>query len=414
MSTTEHILAELTAYGCLALFGWAIRLLLALALPATQGRPNRRSEQLIARTRREKQLSRTLPIVVGLVMTGLCAASTSGAQQLPSAPAPQPTAMNGTQPATASGTVLDSTGVTPAPQLASISGTVMDTNGGIIPGAKVALSGDTPDKHLETVAADNGFFQLSNVQPGATYHVTVTAPDFADWTSAPITVTPGQYFLLSGVELRVSTVETVVVSVPSEEIATEQLNIEEKQRVLGVVPNFYVNFDRHPASLTPKLKFRLALKALNDPVTLTAFAVNAGIYQAADYPSYHGGMQGYGQRLGATVAGGYAHIMMGGAVLPSLLHQDPRYFYQTGGTTRSQVMHALSSAIFTRGDDGRREINYSNLGGDLISGAIANAYYPAQDRGAGLVIRSSLIGTGGRIVYALGEQFVLNRRHKSN
>lgn len=407
MGVLEHILAELTAFGYLAFFGWITRQLLVVALPAlTQRRQNRGCQLLIsARIRREKPFFRTLPTLACLLLTGLCVASTSAAQQLPSAPDPQP--------ASISGTALDTNGGTPAPQTATITGTVMDTNGGIIPGAKVVLTGDTPDNHRETVAGDTGFFQLANVQPGATYHVTVTAPDFADWTSTPITLTSGQYFLLAGIELRVSSVQTVVVTLSSEEIATEQVKVEEKQRALGFIPNFYVNFDRQPAALTPKLKFRLALRALNDPVTIAGFVANASIYQAADYPGYRGGAAGYGQRLGATFAGGYTHMMVGDFLLPSLLHQDPRFFYKSSGTTRSKVMYAFSSAIFTTGDNGRRQINYSGIGGDLISGAVANAYYPTQDRGAGLVIRGSLIGTGGRIAYALAEQFVLNRHHRS-
>lgn len=382
MRTLKQILAELTAFGYLANFGRRTLQLLSAALPAPQRLPS-------SRFRMNKQVLRDLMTLASILLTGLCVPPTSAAQQLSSVP---------------------------DPQRGTICGTVEDVNGGIIPGAKIALNPDTPDNHQETVAGDNGFFQFANVQPGVTYHVTASAPDFADWTSAPVTLTPGQYFLLTGIQLRLSTVQVSIVVTPEQtrdeqiKLATEQTQIEEKQRILGIVPNFYVNYDRQAAPLTTKLKFQLALKALNDPVTLAGFAFNAGIYQAADYPGYRGGMAGYGQRLGATFAGGYAHILVGDALLPSLLHQDPRYFYQGTGTTRSRVAHALSSVIFTRGDDGRREINYSDLGGDLISGALANAYYPQQDRGPGLVIRGSLIGTGGRAAYALAQEFVLSKR----
>jgi len=146
------------------------------------------------------------------------------------------------------------------------------------------------------------------------------------------------------------------------------------------------------------LKFKLALRASTDPVTLIGFGLNASIYQAARFPDYVEGAKGYGQRLGSTLAGGYTNILVGDALLPSLLHQDPRYYYQGTGTNKSRALHAVSSAFITRGDDGRREINYSNIGGDLASGAIANAYYPEGDRGPRLVLKSALIGTGGRIV----------------
>src|SRR5262249_28810291 len=167
-------------------------------------------------------------------------------------------------------------------------------------------------------------------------------------------------------------------------------------------------YDENPAPLTAKLKFQLALKALTDPVTIAGFGFNAAIYQAADYPSgFEQGAKGFGQRLGATFAGGWTNVMVGDAILPSLLHQDPRYVYQGTGTTRSRLAHAMASPFVTKGDDGRREIYYSNIGGDLASGAMAYAYYPDGNRGPGLIVRSALIGAGGRMANAVLQEFLL-------
>ncbi len=69
----------------------------------------------------------------------------------------------------------------------------------------------------------------------------------------------------------------------------------------------------------------------------------------------------------------------------------------------------MATPFVTRGDDGRREINYSDIIGDLASGAIANAYYPSRDRGAGLVARSALIGAGGRMAFGIVQEFVLHK-----
>ena len=87
-----------------------------------------------------------------------------------------------------------------------------------------------------------------------------------------------------------------------EEIATEQLKIEEKQRVFGIIPNFYVVYDHDAVPLTPKLKFKLALKTSFDPVTIGGIALLAGIKQAADTPNYVQGAKGYGERFGAIAA----------------------------------------------------------------------------------------------------------------
>jgi hypothetical protein len=296
-----------------------------------------------------------------------------------------------------------------APQSATIVGTVLDVAGGTVPNATVILQASAPSDDPTVVTGDDGFFKFDGVKAGTPVRILVDASGFKSWTSNEIVLQSGQSFILKDIILAVVPVEVSVNAVTPEQIATEQVKIEEKQRVFGVVPNFYVTYEHDAAPLTPKLKFQLAIRALTDPVTISGFGLNAAIYQAADYPSYGQGAAGYGKRLGATFAGGYTKILLGDALLPSLFHQDPRYFYQGTGTTKSRLLHAMATPFVTRGDDGRREINYSNLIGDLASGAIANAYYPSQDRGAGLVVRSSLVGIGGRMALGIAQEFLLHK-----
>lgn len=293
------------------------------------------------------------------------------------------------------------------PQTATVIGTVLDVTGATVPNALVALQG--PDERRTFVTGNNGFFRFEEVKAGTPVRVEVSAPDLKNWSSNEIILQPGQSFIVSDISLGVAAVEMAVSAATPEQVAVEQVKIQEQQRVFGLVPNFFVTYERDAAPLTPKLKFHLAMKTLTDPVTIMGFGMNAAIYQAADYPSYRQGAAGYGERLGATFAGGYSKILLGDAVFPSLLHQDPRYFYQGTGTTKSRLLHAMSTPFITRGDDGRREINYSNILGDLASGALANAYYPSQDRGVGLVVRSAAIGIGGRMVFGIVQEFVLHK-----
>lgn len=318
---------------------------------------------------------------ISMLLICFCAATMAVAQQL-SAPAPQP------------GTII---------------GTVEDVNGGVVPGATVVLRASSSDDERRVVTRNNGFFQFDDVQPARLYHVVVSAQGFEHWTSNDVVPTPGQFFILTGIVLRVSTVRVTVNAILPEQVAAAQVKGEETQRIFGVIPNFYVVYDHNSVPLTSKLKFQLAMKALVDPVTIAGFGFNAAIYQMAGYPGYREGTKGYAERLGATFVGGYTNVMIGDALLPSLLHQDPRYFYQGTGTTKSRLLHAILSPFVTRGDDGRREINFSNIGGDLASGAIANAYYPAQDRGVWRVFSSTLIGTGGRVALSVAQEFVLHK-----
>src|SRR5881296_4515540 len=185
---------------------------------------------------------------------------------------------------------------------------------------------------------------------------------------------------------------TVSVDYSPEEVAIEQVRIEEEQRVLGIFPNFYVVYDHDAAPLTTKLKFQLAFKTSTDPVTVIGVGVLAGINQAGDTPNYPQGLKGYGERYGAVAADGFSDIMIGGAILPSLLHQDPRYFYQGTGTTGSRIRHAVFSPFVARADNGKSQPNYSSLGGVLASSSLANLYYPRSNRGAGLVFGNFAIG----------------------
>lgn len=298
----------------------------------------------------------------------------------------------------------------PDPSTAWITGTVTDANGDSIAGATVALESADPADRQTAVAGDSGAFLFDNLKPGIEYHVTVSARDMQRWKSQPIVLGPGQYFLLTDIKMKLPGSEvSVTVYATQEQIATEQVIVAEKQRVFGLIPNFYVTYDPHPVPLTTRLKYRLALKASTDPVTFFGIAFMAAVYQAGDVPDYQQGWDGYAQRVGAGIADTATDIFFGGAILPSLLHQDPRYFYQGTGTKKSRILHAISYPYICKGDNGKTQPNYSSLGGDLISGAISNIYYPETNRGVGLVFEGFFVTTAVRTVNSIIQEFVLRK-----
>jgi len=296
----------------------------------------------------------------------------------------------------------------PAATTGHITGTVTDANGDALSGATVVLQGPAPSTPIKLVSDDNGFFDFKQLDAG-TYHLAISAADFADWTSADLALNPGQYMIVTDCKLRVAAVNsTVNVTYRAEEVATEQVQVEETQRAFGIIPNFYVVYDPNPAPLTTRLKFHLAMKSSTDIVTVLGVGALAGINQAGDTPNYVQGAKGYGERFGAVAADGFSDIMIGGAILPSLLHQDPRYYYKGTGTNKSRILHAISSPFICRGDSGRPQPNLSSLGGDLSSSALSNLYYPPSNRGAGLVFQNFFISTGERMLSSLVQEFVLN------
>jgi hypothetical protein len=298
----------------------------------------------------------------------------------------------------------------PQPQAGSIVGTATDVQDDVVPFTTAVLQGPSASDTRTASANENGFFEFSNVTPGTPYRVIVSAKGFADWTSPAITVQPGQYVELPDVKLQLAVVvTTVTAALTSDEIATQQVEIEEKQRVLGFIPNFYAVYDKNAVPLTAKLKFRLALRTSVDPVTILGAAFVAGIDHAGGTPDYGQGWKAYGQRFGANYANGLTDIMIGGAILPSLLHQDPRYFYQGTGTRKSRTLHALSTPFICKGDNGRWQPNYSSLGGYLASGAIANAYYPESNRGPGLVFGTFGIDVAADMANGLLQEFLMRK-----
>jgi hypothetical protein len=290
---------------------------------------------------------------------------------------------------------------------------VTDVADNTVAGASVVIDGPATSDRRTTTTTETGFFVFDSLRPAVTYHITVSANGFAKWTSPDIVLNAGQQLNLKAVQLKLLVVETTVAAVLPEELALQQVKVEETQRVLSVFPNFYTVYDPNAVALTPKLKFRLAFKASFDSVNIAATAFYAGLNQAADTPSYQQGTKGYGQRFGSAYADSLTDIMIGGAILPSLLHQDHRYFYQGTGTNKSRALHAISAPFVCKGDNGRWQFNTSSIAGDLASGALSNLYYPDSDRGAGLVFSSAAIATAGRMANTLAQEFIL-RKFTSN
>ncbi len=288
----------------------------------------------------------------------------------------------------------------------SILGTVVDIDNDPIPNATVALQAPATNP-LTVVTKDDGTFAFHDVTPGAAYQVSVTAQGFAEWNSS-VTVEPGQDKTLTDVKLRIPAVErAVTVGYSSKEVAQQQFKAEEQQRSLRFIPNMYVTYESHPEPLTAAMKFHLAYKGLTHPTFFILESSWAGIQQAANTPNWPLGAEGYGKRFGASLASGSSEMLFSNAILPSLLHQDPRYFYQGSGTKWSRAGHAILAPFVCKGDNGASQPNYSQIGGALISASLANTYYPESNRGAGLVFKSFGTDMGIHVALGLAQEFIL-------
>jgi hypothetical protein len=179
------------------------------------------------------------------------------------------------------------------------------------------------------------------------------------------------------------------------EIADEQIKEQEKQRTVGIVPAFNVTYRRDAVSMTAGQKMKLAFRSSIDPVTFAAGFLVAGYHEAMDDDKGFGwGPQGYGKRSGAAYLDAFDGTMIGNGILPSILHQDPRYFRLGRGTKTHRILYALATNVICKHDNtGKWEPNYSNVTGNIISGAISNLYYPSSGSGVGQTFTNGMIVT---------------------
>jgi hypothetical protein len=297
----------------------------------------------------------------------------------------------------------------PAEGSASVAGTVLDVSGGTVSGADVSLMhGDGTQLHT-MVSEANGEFNFTKI-PAGSYLVIVNAKGFAPFTSAEFAVAVQQAYEVPEVSLSVAAANIEVTVRPTELIAAEQIRAAEKQRLIGIIPNFYTSYIYDAAPLTSKQKFSLAVRGTFDPVGLIGVGIAAGMEQATNsFAGYGQGAAGYSKRFAAKFVDGRNSDFLTYAIFPSLFHQDPRYYYQGSGSLKSRLVHAVGSAFVTRSDSGRTVPNYSYLLGNMCSGALSNLYYPQANRGANLVLTNVAVGLAGRVGTNLVREFLSKR-----
>jgi hypothetical protein len=292
-----------------------------------------------------------------------------------------------------------------------IYGTVSDPHGNLVVGATVSLETESSKAQQTTATDSTGSFTFPDLEAGS-YRLAIAARGFAGWAGTEISLAEGQYYDLPDITLTIAPANTnVEVVVTPREVAEEQIKDQEQQRILGIVPNFYTSYIWHAAPMSSGQKLRLAVRTSIDPVTFGIAAATAGIEQSQNAFSGYGSRgDGYAKRFAASYADDVVDTFIGGAILPLILHQDPRYFYKGTGSITSRALYAIATVAICRGDNGRWEPNYSNIGGNLISAGISNLYYPASNRhGAGETIDNALINTAEGAAGALLQEFLLKR-----
>ena len=304
----------------------------------------------------------------------------------------------------ASGQVQDS------PATGNISGTVLDATGAPVSGSKVRLTREATTPAAETLTEPNGHFSFTNVAPGP-FELSVALAGFKTKTLSG-SLPAQQDYLEPAIKLELAPVVTdVSVRLTTEQIAEEQIKVQEQQRLLAVIPNYYASYVANAAPMNPKQKFELAWKLAIDPSSFVIAGIIAGGEQANNsFPGYGQGAAGYARRFGAAYGDFFIGTYISNAILPSILKQDPRYFYKGKGTIKSRIRYALAMSVITKGDNGHWQPNYSGILGSLAAGAISNLYYPEGSRhGFETTLNNTLIGIGTSAGVNILQEFVFRK-----
>ena len=294
-----------------------------------------------------------------------------------------------------------------AAQRGAIDGSVKDGSGSVVAGAIVTLETAGSKGQRTTITDQAGSFHFSDVEPG-NYKIAIAASGFTVWTAPNVVVGSGDNPPLLSAVLQVAPVSsTVDVALAPKELAVEQVKSEEKQRLFGAFPNFFVSYEPNAAPLTAAQKFQLGWKTVLDPIVFLDTGISAGIQQARNtYRQFGEGMEGYAKRFGAQFADDVNGIVIGHVLTQAVFHQDPRYFYKGTGGVRSRALHAIATAFVCKGDNGHWQPDYSDVLGDLAAGEISTLYYPASSRTGLRLFHNVLEGFGGRAAGHLMQEFL--------
>jgi hypothetical protein len=153
---------------------------------------------------------------------------------------------------------------------------------------------------------------------------------------------------------------------------------------LGARSVFFPELAHDKGPLSSRQKLELAVDETIAPSRFAGSAFTSAIGQARSaLPGYGQGWSGYGKRFGSSVASNASSHVFGTFLLPSMLHQDPRYFVKLFGSPRSRILYAVSRVVVTRTDDGREVFNWSGIFGGLMAEGLANSYLPDGERTPG-------------------------------
>ncbi len=177
---------------------------------------------------------------------------------------------------------------------------------------------------------------------------------------------------------------------PQESSPQHRTAADETLAVLTRKSIFFPDLATNRMPLSTGQKFKLFVDQTIAPSTfVSAAAVSTFRLSVNTYPGYGQEWGGLGKRFGAAMANSASTNFLGTYLIPSLLHQDPRYFVTLREGFRRKFTYALTRQVITRTDDGRGTFNWSRVIGVIGAESIANTYLPPEERTVGKTFERS-------------------------
>jgi hypothetical protein len=150
------------------------------------------------------------------------------------------------------------------------------------------------------------------------------------------------------------------------------------KRLFGIIPNYRADQKQETYTpLTTRQKYDIARKDSFDwpnYFLLAGYAIQSQI--SAGGFSHNGGIRGFGEYYGRAFGDNVIGAYLTEAIMPSLLHEDPRYFRLGTGPFWHRFFYAATRIVVTKGDNGLNRLFISELAGNAAVVAITTAYYP--------------------------------------
>ena len=198
------------------------------------------------------------------------------------------------------------------------------------------------------------------------------------------------------------------------DVIPDTLDQESDTHILGIVPNYNaVEVPKPFTPLTTKGKFKIGAEDSFDPYTWVLTSFYAAVAQELNQDREYGqGAAGYAKRYGAQFADGAISNMLTESFLPTLLHEDPRFFRRGEGGFWSRTGYAASRVLVTRTDKGSNRFNTSEIAGNMVGAAIGDLYHAPSERPFSEVIERFAISTISDSAFNVLKEFWPDMRRK--